>query len=83
MVVAAVWQCRHQDKEEAIVKHSAIATVSLGATRRFCLRHDKTKRLVPVGISINGCARDWPPCGVRVHDALSVCRFFWKRAACS
>ncbi len=49
-------QCRHQDREEAIVKHSTIATVSLGATRRFCLRHDKTKRLVPVSISINGLA---------------------------
>jgi alkylated DNA repair dioxygenase AlkB len=44
----AVLPARHQDKEEVIVKRSTIATVSLGAPRRFCLRHDKTKRISQV-----------------------------------
>lgn len=42
---------RHQDKEEDIVKHSTIAAVSLGAARRFCLRHDKTKHIHQVRLS--------------------------------
>jgi alkylated DNA repair dioxygenase AlkB len=38
----------HSDDERSLGKDSAIASVSLGAERKFLLRHKQTKETVPV-----------------------------------
>lgn len=40
----------HSDDEDALGKDTAIASLSLGAVRKFCLRHKRQKELEQVSI---------------------------------
>lgn len=40
----------HSDNEKELKKNGAIASVSLGATRKFSLKHKTTKQIIPIDL---------------------------------
>lgn len=67
----------HRDNEPSIVRHSVIASISLGAARKFLLRHriSKEKHVIKLAagsllLMLGNCQEEWEHCLPKTKSAL-------------